>query len=132
MLRLRSFSKLGPYSGQVVGVGRETSAGIIEDFVRIDLEPGPKAIHYNAKNLSDTKDKLAAVITPSVGMRQADREVLYQDYLKGIANWSAETIWDWWRTGTKPTRVDAVEASVDEMQDGPEVEAVEEEPGEVQ
>ena len=75
---------------------------IIEDIVRIDNDDTGKGIHFNAKNQSDTKDKLAAVISKTVAMKPADRTTLFEQYLKALENLEADTIWTWWKTGKKP------------------------------
>ena len=93
-----------PLSSLCTGVGLQRRSGVIEDIVRIDNEDGPKGIHFNAKNQSDTKDKLASVIKPTVSMKPADRTTLFEQYLHALENISADTIWRWWQTGVKPTQ----------------------------
>ncbi|KAH9916402.1 uncharacterized protein BXZ73DRAFT_53808 [Epithele typhae] len=102
-------SKVGPYKGQIV-VARRTAAGVLEDIVRIDNDDTGKGIHFNAKNLSDTSDKLAARITSTIAMTPAARKALFEDYLKALVNLEGTTIWDWWRTGTKPTQAAVAES----------------------
>ncbi|TFY83629.1 hypothetical protein EWM64_g386 [Hericium alpestre] len=111
-------STVGPFKGSAVGeyilrtafvicVGLLRNSGIVEDIVRLDNDDTGKGIHYNAKNLSDTSQKLAACIQPTISMAAGTRMNLYRDYLKAIENLSADTIWDWWRTGTKPMTIEA-------------------------
>ena len=88
------------------GVGLLRGSGVIEDIVRIDNDNTGKGIHFNAKNVSNVQDKLAAVLTKTVPMSEQDRETLFLDYLKALENLSADTIWDWWKTGKKPTEAD--------------------------
>ena len=71
--------------------------------VRIDNEDGTKGVHFNAKNQSDTKDKLASVIESTVSLKPADRTTLFEQYLHALENISEDTIWRWWQTGKKPT-----------------------------
>ena len=85
------------------GIGLERKAGNIEYIVRIDNDDTGKGIHFNAKNNSDVQDKLAAELKKTVSMPKDDRETLFLDYLNALKNLSADTIWDWWRTGRKPT-----------------------------
>lgn len=46
-------------------------------------------------------------------MKENERLSLFYDYLQALENLSAETIWDWWRTGKKPTHVAEVDAGVE-------------------
>ena len=96
-------SKVGPYKDRIVGVGIRRPSGTLEDIVRIDSEDGPKGIHFNAKNLSDTSDKFAGVIKRTVDMKPEDRKTLFEQYLHALENIDADTIWVWWKTGKKPT-----------------------------
>jgi hypothetical protein len=59
-----------------------------------------KGVHFNAVQLDNSENKLAAVISPTVGMTETARTNLYLDYLKGIEDRSAEFIWHWWSTGS--------------------------------
>ncbi|KAL0574357.1 hypothetical protein V5O48_007599 [Marasmius crinis-equi] len=96
--------RLGSGKGHIVGVGLRTNAGVITPYIRLDIESqGDKAIHFNAVRYYDGA-KLAAVITPTIAMSPPDRENLYNDYLKGIENRSAQFLWEWWKTGVPPTR----------------------------
>ncbi|KAH7322227.1 hypothetical protein B0J17DRAFT_248938 [Rhizoctonia solani] len=88
-----------PANGKVVGVGLKTNAGVVTPLIRIDMDNTGKGIHFNAVQLDNSQQKLAAVLTSTVGMTQAARTTLYLDYLKGIDNRSAEFIWNWWSTG---------------------------------
>ena len=97
-------STVGPYKGRVVGVGLKRKSGNVEYIVRIDNEDGDKGIHFNAKNESNTADKVATVITPTVDMKPVDRAILFEQYLHALENLSADTIWRWWQTGVKPTQ----------------------------
>ncbi|PCH42828.1 hypothetical protein WOLCODRAFT_164043 [Wolfiporia cocos MD-104 SS10] len=114
-------SKVGPYKGCVVGKNRLSSGvglkrkSALEDIVRIDNDNTGKGIHFNAKNESDTSQKLAAVLQKTVSMSAKDRDVLYGQYLKALENLSADTIWDWWRTGHKPTHVEDPEDQLEDM-----------------
>lgn len=87
------------------GVGLQRKSGVIEDIVRLDSEKegGSKGIHFNAKNQSDTSDKLAASIENTIKMKEKERTALYEQYLHALENISADTIWEWWKTGVKPT-----------------------------
>ena len=85
------------------GVGLRRKSGVIEDIVRIDNDDKGKGIHLNGKNISDTSKKIAAVILPTVSKSKEERESLYVQYLHGLDNLSAGTIWEWWKTGKKPT-----------------------------
>ena len=84
------------------GLGIQKPSGVIEDLVRIDMDNSGKGIHFNAKYRKDTSNKLAAVITPTVGLTPGDREILYFQYLTGLENRSAGFIWTWWSTGSAP------------------------------
>ncbi|PCH42823.1 hypothetical protein WOLCODRAFT_152878 [Wolfiporia cocos MD-104 SS10] len=106
-------STVGPYKTRVVGKNRLSSgvgllrnSGIIEDIIRIDNDDTGKGIHFNAKDQSDTSQKLAASLEKTVKMSPEDRTTLYVQYLKALENLSADTIWDWWRTGHKPHHVE--------------------------
>ncbi|KAI0746929.1 hypothetical protein C8Q80DRAFT_807338 [Daedaleopsis nitida] len=97
-------SKAGPMKGRVVGVGLLRPSGIVEDIIRIDNDNTGKGIHFNAKNLSSTSAKFAGRLQKTVTMgTPAERNALYLEYLGALENLQADTLWDWWRTGRKPT-----------------------------
>ena len=75
------------------GLGIQKPSGVIEDLVRIDMDNSGKGIHFNAKYRKDTSNKLAAVITPTVGLTPGDCEILYFEYLKGLENKITDTVW---------------------------------------
>ncbi|QRV98456.1 hypothetical protein RhiJN_26475 [Ceratobasidium sp. AG-Ba] len=91
--------KSSPAYGKVVGVGLKTAAGSVTPLVRIDMDNTGKGIHFNAVQLDNSQQKLAAVLTSTVNMTPAARTSLYLDYLKGVENRSAEFLWNWWSTG---------------------------------
>ncbi|QRW23134.1 hypothetical protein RhiXN_08170 [Rhizoctonia solani] len=91
--------KSSPAYDKVVGLGLKTNAGSVTPLVRIDMDNTGKGIHFNAVQLDNSQQKLAAVLTSTVGMTQAARTSLYLDYLKGIENRSPEFLWNWWNTG---------------------------------
>lgn len=85
-------------------MGLQRNSGVIEDIIRIDNDDTGKGIHFNAKNQSDTSEKLAASIQKTISMKPADRTALYEQYLNALNNIQADTIWVWWKTGAKPTQ----------------------------
>ncbi|CAE6450233.1 unnamed protein product [Rhizoctonia solani] len=91
--------KSSPGYNKVVGLGLKTNAGSITPLVRIDMDNTGKGIHFNAVQFDNSEQKLAAVLTSTVGLTQAARTSLYLDYLKGIENRSPEFLWNWWSTG---------------------------------
>lgn len=69
-----------------------------------------KGIHFNATKASDKQhppgsgeQKLAACLTSTKGLKEGPLTELYLQYVKGIENRSAQTIWNWWSTGNIPS-----------------------------
>ncbi|KAJ1299943.1 hypothetical protein OPQ81_008589 [Rhizoctonia solani] len=91
--------KSSPAYNKVVGVGLKSAAGTVTPLIRIDMDNTGKGIHFNAVQLDNSQQKLAAVLTSTVSMTQAARTSLYLDYLKGVENRSPEFLWNWWSTG---------------------------------
>ncbi|KAF8749092.1 hypothetical protein RHS01_10356 [Rhizoctonia solani] len=79
---IHSRLKSSPGYNKVVGLGLKTNAGSVTPLVRIDMDNTGKGIHFNAVQLDNSQQKLAAVLTSTVGMTQAARTSLYLDYLK--------------------------------------------------
>ncbi|EMD32794.1 hypothetical protein CERSUDRAFT_87778 [Gelatoporia subvermispora B] len=96
--------KFGTAKDKVVGVGYTPNLSPL-DLVRLDMDDVPpgqsggKGIHFNAVNMSDRNDKLAAVIKGTPEMSVAERELRYSEYLKALEPRSAQFIWNWWKTG---------------------------------
>ncbi|OCH85012.1 hypothetical protein OBBRIDRAFT_798605 [Obba rivulosa] len=98
------YGKFGSAKDRVVGVGYKPNLSLL-DLVRLDMDDVPpgqaggKGIHFNAVNLSDSSDKLAAVLKGTPEMDVKARNSLYVEYLNALSNRSAEYIWNWWKTG---------------------------------
>ena len=91
----------------IPGLGVQGTSSVL-DLVRLDNDDSGKGIHFNARRRAgDNSNKLAAVITPTVGMQPAARQALYMSMIWPLQDMGSPiTLWNAWLSGRQPTNDD--------------------------
>ncbi|KAF9521542.1 hypothetical protein CPB83DRAFT_900599 [Crepidotus variabilis] len=94
--------RMGDGRDKVVGVELIDKKNKKIARIRLDIDV-PKGIHWNTEDWqSKETKKTASCLIDTKGKPTQENVELYASYLRAIDNIQADTIWEFWKTGSKP------------------------------